>query len=106
VPVYFSKKSFLDKIYFAVVLLMIFSPVVHPWYIAWVLVTAVITGKWSGIYFASAASLTSLTVLNYQINGIWKDYLPVQFIEYVPVIIWLAYEFAKSEREKQFDAVS
>ena len=106
VPVYLSKKIFMDKIYFAVMLLMIFSPVVHPWYITWVLILVVITRKASGIYFAAAASLTSLTVLNYQLNGVWKDYLLVQIVEYVPVIALLVYEFVKSEKEKQLPTVS
>ncbi|MEW6653210.1 MAG: hypothetical protein AB1394_07045 [Bacteroidota bacterium] len=98
VPVYFSKKDFLDKTYFAVLLLLIFSPVVHPWYIAWLLVLSVIAQKMSGIYFAAAAALTSLTVWNYQINGVWKDYLHVQIIEYVPVIILFVYEFIKPKK--------
>ncbi len=106
VPVYFSKKIFIDKIYFAVMLLMIFSPVVHPWYISWVLILVVVTRKWSGIYFVAAVSLTSLTVLNYQLNGVWKDYLLVQIVEYVPVIALLIYEFAKSEKEKLLSTVN
>ncbi|MDP2039010.1 MAG: hypothetical protein Q8L04_16650, partial [Ignavibacteria bacterium] len=105
VPVYFSKKILLDKIYFAVMLLMIFSPVVHPWYISWVLILVVLTRKWSGAYFAAAASLTSLTVLNYQLNGVWKDYLAVQIVEYVPVIALLIFEFLKSEKEAELQKI-
>ncbi|MDP3582048.1 MAG: hypothetical protein Q8S39_08925, partial [Ignavibacteria bacterium] len=105
VPVYFSKKILLDKIYFAVMLLMIFSPVVHPWYISWVLILVVLTRKWSGAYFAAAASLTSLTVLNYQLNGVWKDYLAVQIVEYVPVIALLIFEFLKSEKEDELQKI-
>lgn len=100
IPVYFSKKNFIDKIYFAVLLLMIFSPVVHPWYIAWTLILAIVAKKWSGIYFAAAASLTSLTVLNYQLFGAWKDYMLVQIAEYLPVMILIVYEFLKSGDEK------
>lgn len=100
IPVYFSKKILLDKIYFAVMLLMIFSPVVHPWYISWILILVVLTRKWSGIYFTAATSLTSLTVLNYQLNGVWKDYIAVQIVEYVPVIALLIFEFLKSKKEE------
>ncbi len=100
IPVYFSKKIFMDKIYFAVILLMIF------WYISWVLILVVLTRKWSGIYFAAAASLTSLTVLNYQLNGVWRDYLLVQIAEYVPVMILIVYEFLKSEKEKTLTSAS
>ncbi len=91
-PVYFSKKEFTDKIYFSVLLLMIFSPVVHPWYIAWVLILVPLSKKWSGIYFTAMASLTAFTVLNYQLYGIWKDYWIVLFIEYLPTLILLIYE--------------
>jgi hypothetical protein len=85
---------------------MIFSPVVHPWYIAWTLILAIAAKKWSGIYFAAAASLTSLTVLNYQLYGVWKDYLLVQIAEYLPVMILIVYEFLKSEDEKTLTVVS
>ncbi|MFA7421168.1 MAG: hypothetical protein WCZ90_15910 [Melioribacteraceae bacterium] len=105
-PVYFIKKNFIDKIYFAVLLLMIFSPVVHPWYIAWTLILAIVAQKWSGIYFAAAASLTSLTVLNYQLNGVWKDYQLVQIAEYVPVMFLIVYEFLKSKKENTLNTTS
>lgn len=100
-PIYFSKKQFLDKVYFTLLILMIFSPVVHPWYIAWLLIFSVLTMKWSGIYFSAAASLTSLTIVNYHTDGIWKDFLLVQIIEYVPAMILLFYEFIKSKNEER-----
>jgi alpha-1,6-mannosyltransferase len=92
IPIYFSKKIWIDKIYLALIMLMIFSPVVHPWYIAWVAIFIPFTKRWSAIYFVAAASLTSFTLLNYLLNGIWKDYWVVQFIEYTGLLVILLCE--------------
>lgn len=89
IPVYFSKREMIEKIYFAVLLLMIFSPVVHPWYITWVAVLLPFSHKWSGLYFVAACSFTAITILNYQLYGIWKDYWMVLIVEYLPILMFL-----------------
>lgn len=96
IPIYFSKRELPEKIYFAVLLLMIFSPVVHPWYITWIAVLIPFAQKRSGIYFIAASSLTAITIFNYQINGIWKDYWFVLIIEYLPLIFLFILEITKS----------
>ena len=98
IPLYFSKKSIPDKIYYSALFMMIFSPVVHPWYIAWIAVLLPLTQKWSGIFYTALGSLTVFTVLNYQLNGIWKEYWTALFIEYLPVIILLYFELAKRKK--------
>ncbi|MCX6170351.1 MAG: hypothetical protein NTX65_13470 [Ignavibacteriales bacterium] len=95
-PIYFSKKELIEKIYFALMLLMIFSPVVHPWYIAWIAILLPITKMRSGIYYVAAGSLTVFTILNYQLYGIWKDYWLVLIIEYVPLLFILFLEITKN----------
>lgn len=92
---YFRKREIDLKIYFAVLLLMIFSPVVHPWYIAWLGVLVPLTQKWSGIFFVALSSLTTVTVMNYQLYGVWIDYWWVLLIEYLPVIIFMLIELFK-----------
>lgn len=74
---------------------MIFSPVVHPWYIAWLGVLVPLTQKWSGIFFVALSSLTTVTVMNYQLYGVWIDYWWVLLIEYLPVIIFMLIELFK-----------
>jgi hypothetical protein len=96
IPVYFSKRELIEKIYFAVLFLMIFSPVVHPWYITWIAVLLPFAQKRSGIYFVAASSLTAITILNYQLSGIWKDYWFVLIIEYVPLLFLLFLEMTKA----------
>lgn len=96
IPIYFSKRELIEKIYLAVLLLMIFSPVVHPWYITWVAVLLPFAQKRSGIYFVAASSLTAITILNYQLNEIWKDYWFVLIIEYVPFLFLFFLEITKT----------
>jgi hypothetical protein len=96
IPLYFSKKELIQKIYFALMLLMIFSPVVHPWYLAWIAILLPITKMRSGIYFIAAGSLTAFTILNYQLYGVWKDYWFVLLIEYLPLLYLILTEIIKS----------
>ena len=92
IPVLFSRKDFMDKIYLSVFLLLIFSPIVHPWYVTWLAVLLPLVPRWSGILYANLVCLTAFTVVNYQLHGIWKDYPAVLLFEYVPVIIFFFYE--------------
>jgi len=87
-----SKKQLFDKLYLSVLLLLLFSPVVHPWYIAWLMIFLPIMQRWSGILYVASASLTSLTVLNYKLFGVWKQEAVVLIIEYLPVIVFLFFE--------------
>lgn len=105
-PIYFSKLNFLAKCYYSFLFMIIFSPVVHPWYLSWILILIPLFPNWSGIYLVSAVSFTSLTILNYKLNGVWKDYLAIQIIEYLPVIILSIIElyhlkpFSSHDKEK------
>ncbi len=92
IPLILSKKNLLDKIYFSVILLFIFSPIVHPWYLSWLVILLPIVPYRSGILLTSLISMTAFTVLNYQLSGVWKEYSWVLFIEYTPVIFFLIYE--------------
>jgi len=92
-----SKKPLFDRLYLSVLLLLLFSPVVHPWYIAWLIIFLPITQRWSGILYVATASLTSLTVLNYKLFGVWKQEPMVLIIEYLPVIVFLFFELWTSQ---------
>jgi hypothetical protein len=93
----FSSKDFLNKIYLAVFLLFIFSPIVHPWYIVWLAVLIPFIPKWSGILYISLISLTVFTVLNYQLYDEWKNYPAVLIFEYIPVLVMFVFEIYKGK---------
>jgi len=94
-PFIFNKLDLLHKYYYSVLLLFIFSPVVHPWYITWLAVLLPVFPKWSGIFYVGLSSLTVFTLLSYQLNGLWKEYPLVLIAEYIPVISIFIYELRK-----------
>jgi hypothetical protein len=76
----------------AVFLLLLFSPVVHPWYVGWLAVLLPMAPRTSGIVWVSLVSLTSLTIATYHTTGAWIDDPLVRIAEYVPVAVLLAAE--------------
>ena len=97
IPVILSKKNLLNKIYLSIFLLLIFSPVVHPWYLTWLAIIVVFVPRWSGIFFINLVSLTVITVVNYKLNGVWKNYPLVMMLEYVPVFFTFFYELLSNK---------
>jgi len=97
-PFIFNKMDLLQKYYYSVLLLLIFSPVVHPWYITWLAVLLPVFPRLSGIFYVGLSSLTVFTVLRYQLNGLWKDYPIVLILEYIPVVSLLIYELMKETK--------
>jgi hypothetical protein len=97
-PIVLGQKDLLTKVYLSIFLLMIFSPVVHPWYLSWLAFLLPLRPRWSGIVFVSLVSLTSFTLITYQLTGVWKDYLAVLLLEYVPVLTIFFHELAALSR--------
>jgi hypothetical protein len=77
---------------YAVLLLLLFSPVVHPWYVGWLAILAPIAPRPSSLALVGTVSLTSLTVVTYQLDAVWVDYGLVRAAQYVPVIALLLWE--------------
>ncbi|MFA7288247.1 MAG: hypothetical protein WC055_05145 [Melioribacteraceae bacterium] len=95
----FANYEIKEKLYFSVILLLIFSPVVHPWYVLWLVVLLPFVPKWSGIIFASTISLTSFTLLSYKNHGVWIEYKWLVVLEYLPVVLFLLIEMKRSIRK-------
>ncbi|MGK9475324.1 hypothetical protein [Melioribacter sp. OK-6-Me] len=79
-------------LYYTYLLLLLFSPVVHPWYIGWLIVLLPVVPRLSGIFYASLSSTTIITVMNYQLYGYWKEYPLLLVVEYLPVLIFLMHD--------------
>ena len=88
----FSKKQLTGKIYYAILLLLLFSPIVHPWYAGWLAVTLPFSRRWSGLVFVSTISLTSFTYITFQLQGVWKEEPIFWIIEYLPVVVFMMLE--------------
>jgi len=89
---YFTKIDLLRKIYLSLFLLMLFSPVVHPWYLIWFAVLLPIVQSYSGIFFVSVISITFITVITFQTSGIWNESPIILMIEYLPLTAVFLYE--------------
>lgn len=100
-PLYRSKKNLTDVLYYSVILLLLFSPVVHPWYVTWLTALLPFARRWSGIVYSAAASFTAYTIVQFKLYGNWEQSAFVLALEYIPVIILLMLELrdAKSGSE-------
>ncbi|MGB5287847.1 MAG: hypothetical protein WBN42_05110, partial [Ignavibacteriaceae bacterium] len=93
--IFILKIDFLKKVYLSLFLLMIFTPVVHPWYLIWFAVLLPVIRSYSGFYFVAAISLTSITVVTFQTVGLWQENTLVLFAEYLPLTLFFFYEIIK-----------
>jgi alpha-1,6-mannosyltransferase len=93
---YLSKKSLSAKMVLAVLFLLLCSPVVHPWYVAWMIVLLPLAPISSGLAFAGTASLASITSVTYHLHGVWEEYPLVLALEYVPVVGLLLFDLRRN----------
>lgn len=91
-----SKRELFDKLYYALLLLLLLSPVVHPWYVGWLVALLPAARKWSGLVFVSTLSLTCFTYISYQLHGVWSEEPVVWLSEYIPVIALMGMELAST----------
>ena len=97
---YWISMEHIHKMYLAVLLLLLFSPVVHPWYICWLLLFVPLVRPVSGIIYAATASLTVFTVVQYRFSGLWTQHPIALIAEYLPVLLALGVELWRAQREK------
>jgi len=76
-----------QRIAHAVLLLLLCSPVVHPWYVTWLAVLIPLVPGRAAITFAATSSLTVFTVLTYRQTGVWQQYPVAMAAEYLPVLV-------------------
>jgi hypothetical protein len=95
---YLSKKGLFEKSALAVLLLLLCSPVAHPWYVGWLIVLLPLGPISSGLALAATASLPSVTFVTYQLLGLWKDYPLILILEYAPVVILLWFDLRGKSR--------
>jgi len=74
----------------SVMLILLCSPVVHPWYLALPLVLLLIAPMRSTIVWTITMSIYGLTYQMYKGNGVWYDNPIALALEYVPVYVAFA----------------
>lgn len=80
------------KGYYIYFVFFLFSPIVHPWYLGWVLIFLPFTMKFSGIFFTGLVNLSNSVYIGYLEHGIWSESLPILIAEYSIVFALLSGE--------------
>ncbi len=90
--VFILDRTFVEKCFLAFLGFIIFSPVVHPWYLTWM--AAILSIRWSPSVFVLLAlsSLSNLTVYHYHLDGRWEESTWILLAEYVPFYALLCWE--------------
>lgn len=84
----------IDAVTWALVALVVMSPAVNPWYVAWLIPLGAIVGSWP-------ISVLGVTSLAYYARALFVDDLAVRGLEYgVPLIVALALRW-RAARERQ-----
>ncbi len=92
----FWKGDFTEKIFLACLGLILFSPLVHPWYLLWLAVMLVI--RWSPSVFVllGLSVVSNIIVYRYTTTGEWVDDPWIVAAQYVPFAIALVWEYRLS----------
>jgi alpha-1,6-mannosyltransferase len=85
--VQFTRHDTLRKAAFSIFLLLLFSPVVHPWYVTWLVVLLPVVPLRSGMVYAASVSLAIITLVGYRLTGTWEQHPVILVVEYAPVVI-------------------
>lgn len=84
-----------EKIFLAFLGFVVFSPVVHPWYLSWL--AALIVIRWSPAVFSLLvlSNLSNVVVYQYRVSGKWVDSPLLMMLEYLPFFGLLVWEFLR-----------
>jgi hypothetical protein len=95
--VFLLDRTLVEKIFLAFLGFIVLTPVVQPWYLAWL--AAVIVLRWSVAVFVllGLSTLSNFVVYDYRQTGIWQDRVPLLLIEYLPFFALLAWEVVRGK---------
>ena len=68
------------------------SPVVHPWYVCWLVPFAAVRPSRAALLLSGTVFLSYLVLRRYAVEGIWHEHPAVQFAVYLPVYFVLVTE--------------
>lgn len=80
--------------------IMVLTPVLHPWYVCWIIPFLVIIPNRAWILLSGSVFLAYLVLKGLTETGIWEERTVVKLVEYAPFYGLLLYDRANS-RSKQ-----
>jgi len=80
--------------------LLLASPVVHPWYVIWLVPFLCIYPLWSGLVWSAVVNLSYVVLIPYVTEGVWRLSPWVMWVEYTFVYGFLLFEMRQFWLEK------
>lgn len=84
---------------------LLLTPVLHPWYVCWIVPFLVILPNRAWIFFTGAVFLSYLVLRGYVATGVWEEDALVKLAQYLPFYALLLYDsgrwIAQRSRHKE-----
>ena len=71
---------------------LLLTPVLHPWYVCWIVPFLVIIPNRAWIFFTGAVFLSYLVLKGYVATGVWEEDALVKLAQYFPFYGFLLYD--------------
>ncbi|KAF0249769.1 MAG: hypothetical protein FD167_831 [bacterium] len=96
----FKCHDFMMGIFWTLTGLYIFSPIVHPWYLTWIVPLLVFIPSKAFFWLIMACQFSYYVLINYQEQNLWQDSAAIRLIEYVPFFALLSYDLLRLQTKK------
>ena len=93
----FVYKNFTKAAYAVFIALIVFSSTIYPWYLGWIAVLNPIPAFYSVTSLLFTSNFTNFTPL----APVWREYLLILLIQYVPFFILLVLDVFRLRNEKR-----
>jgi len=87
-------------VFIALGALLLLTPVLHPWYLCWMVPFLVIFPNRAWIYFTGSVFLSYFVLKGYVEAGVWKENTVVKLFEYLPFYGLLLFDAARRYRTR------
>jgi len=72
--------------------LLLVTPVLHPWYVCWIVPFLVIYPNRAWIFLTGSVFLSYWVLKGYVASGVWEESVPVLMLEYIPFYALLLFD--------------
>ena len=76
-------------------LLLLVTPVLHPWYVCWIVPFLVIYPNRAWIFLTGSVFLSYWVLKGYVASGVWEESTVIKMLEYLPFYVLLFYDWVK-----------
>jgi hypothetical protein len=101
IGVLFIDRSIPEKAFLIFLGMILFAPVIHPWYLTWI--AALLTLRWSTAVFLllGLSNISNIVVYQYRLTTVWQENLFLLLIEHIPFYFVLVWEVVRGQFSRQ-----